>query len=70
MRVVYGACGRRQGQDPPEKLGVGNDHPGMAEIRKTLADSRLPRNISLAGCCPQEKVTLLRTFDLFPGTGT
>lgn len=40
----------------------------MAEIRKTVADSRLPRNISLAGCCPQEKVTLLRPVGPVPGT--
>lgn len=60
---------RRECQNPPEKRGVGNDHPGMAEIRKTLADSRLPRNISLAGCCPQERVTLFRAVGLFPRTG-
>lgn len=61
---------RRECQDPPENLNGGNDHPGMVEISKTVADSRLPRDISLAGCCPHEKVTLLRPVGLFPGTGT
>lgn len=41
-----------QCQDPPETLSVRNDHPEMAEIRKTVADGRLPRNRGLAGCCP------------------
>lgn len=64
MENVGGGQVRRECQDPPEKLGVGNDHPGMAEIRKAVADSSLPRNISLAGCCPQERVALLRPVGL------